>query len=425
VLLEGFYILAKILVLYIQRLYYKKPVVLNETFAKIDKPTILVSNHPNTLLDAVFAAATVSEQVKFLANYSLFKSRVGNWFFNTFYCIPVQRPEDVKDGQTDNVASIAKSHEFLSKGGTLYVAAEGYSIQTIGIRPLKTGAARLALGTENDLDWNADIQILPIGLNYEKADRFRSNLVTHIGKPYSVKEWRTEYFSDARTTVKKVTDELEDQMRSVLLDADEDRTDILNHIRSYLFQTNPTDPKREYLRTRKLLVDLKATSQPQLLKLKKVIGQFESNCSKSKVTSSEVAAAHHDKIDPKSLINLISALPLTLVGAVLNILPYLLCHWIDKKGNKLLVYRSTFRVLAGMIFFPAMYLFWMWLVSYFTNNVILTLGSVFIYRRLGIYAWHQIKDWKRYFRSRRIIEHDPQHIDQLESILSSVHHLSA
>jgi len=386
VLLEGFYILAKILVLYIQRLYYKKPVVLNETFAKIDKPTILVSNHPNTLLDAVFAAATVSEQVKFLANYSLFKSRVGNWFFNTFYCIPVQRPEDVKDGQTDNVASIAKSHEFLSKGGTLYVAAEGYSIQTIGIRP---------------------------------------NLVTHIGKPYSVKEWRTEYYSDARTTVKKVTDELEDQMRSVLLDADEDRTDILNHIRSYLFQTNPTDPKREYLRTRKLLVDLKATSQPQLLKLKKVIGQFESNCSKSKVTSSEVAAAHHDKIDPKSLINLISALPLTLVGAVLNILPYLLCHWIDKKGNKLLVYRSTFRVLAGMIFFPAMYLFWMWLVSYFTNNVILTLGSVFIYRRLGIYAWHQIKDWKRYFRSRRIIEHDPQHIDQLESILSSVHHLSA
>ena len=423
-LLEGFYILAKILVLYIQRLYYKDPIVMNENFAQIDKPTILVSNHPNTLLDAIFAAATVSEQVKFLANYSLFKSKFGGWFFNTFYCLPVQRPEDIEGGKTNNKTSIAKSHQHLADGGTLYVAAEGYSIHSLGIRPLKTGAARLALGTEEELDWNAEIQILPVGLNYEEADRFRSNLVVHVGKPYTVKEWRSEYIQDPRSTVKKVTGQLEDQMKSVLLHSDAERTDVFKKIRSYLNASSPTDPKREYLRSRKLLFDLNSSNVEEVQTYANEIQQFEDNCSISNYSGVQVAQAFNHQNKPIQLSRLIASLPITIIGFLTNVIPYLLCHWIEQKGNKTLEYRSTYRTMSGMILFPLMYLFWMWLISFLTNNVILTLGSVLVYRRSGIYAWHQIKEWSNYFCSNKIIKHDPQHIDQLKTILSSIDQLS-
>ena len=397
---------------------------MNENFAQIDKPTILVSNHPNTLLDAVFAAATVSEQVKFLANYSLFKSKMGGWFFNTFYTLPVQRPEDIEGGKTNNTTSIAKSQEHLADGGTLYVAAEGYSIQSLGIRPLKTGVARLALGTEEDQDWNADIQILPIGLNYDQADRFRSNLVVHVGKPYSVKEWRAEYYQDQRTTVRKVTSQLEDQMKSVLLHTDDKRTEVLKKIRSYLSVAYPIDPKREYLRSRKLLFDLNAIDDEAVQAYADDILQFENNCAISKLTGVQVAKAYNHQSEPIRFSNLIASLPITIIGFLTNVIPYLLCHLIEQKGNKLLVYKSTYRTMSGLILFPLMYVFWMWGISYLTNNVILTLGSVIIYRRAGIYAWHQIKDWKSYFCSNRIIKHDPQRIDQLNTILASINQLS-
>jgi len=397
---------------------------MNENFTQINKPTIVVSNHPNTLLDALFSAASVSEQVKFLANYSLFRSKFGNWFFNTFYCIPIQRPEDIQGEKTNNQNSIAKSHQHLAEGGTLYVAAEGYSIQTLGIRPLKTGAARLALGTEADKNWNADVQILPIGLNYEHADRFRSNLVIHVGKPYNVKKWRTDYYQDQRSTVKLVTSELEAQMKSVLLHSDERRTDLLMKIRSYLSAALPTDPKREYLRSRKILFNLNEITDQAVHSFADDIDQFEHNCSLSNVSGKQVADAYRDQAEPVRLGNLLASLPITIIGFLTNVIPYLLCHWIEKKANKLEVYRATFRVLPGMILFPLMYGFWMWVISYLTNNVILTLASILIYRRTGIYAWHQIQDWKRYFCSKQIIEDDPQHLDQFRTILSSINQLS-
>ena len=396
---------------------------MNEAFAEITKPTILVSNHPNTLFDAINAAAAVSTQAKFLANYSLFKSRFGNWFFNTFYCIPVQRPEDIVGGKTDNDKSMAKSHEFLANGGTLYIAAEAYSIQTLGIRPLKTGAARLALGTEEDIDWNADLQILPLGLNYDEADRFRSNLVIHIGKPYSVKKWRQEYQKEPKETVRKVTQELEDNMRSLLLDGDDAVIQLLKAIRSYWGFVQPADPKREYLRARKLLFQLKTLNVETIDDLSSDISQFEENCKTNKLSGKEVAAAMHDQQSPIKIGNLIAALPITVIGVIANIIPYVLCHAIEKKANDALVYRSTFRILTGVIFFPLMYLFWMWCISYYTNNVILTLLSILVYRRAGIFAWHQIQDWKRYFKSRNIITKEAHHIAQLRTILSSIDQL--
>lgn len=402
-LLEGFYFLAKILVLYIRGIYYKDPVVINQPFAKINHPTILVSNHPNTLLDPIFAAATVSEQVNFLANYSLFKTRFGNWFFNTFYCIPVQRPEDVADGKTDNEASLAKSHTFLANGGNLYIAAEAYSIRTIGLRPLKTGAARIGLNTELEHNWNAKIQILPIGLNYSESDRFRSNLVIHIGKPFDLRQWQYDFNRDPRETVVAVTNHLADQMKTLLLhDDDADTTKLLEHIRIYQNYVFPTDPKREYLRARKLLFELQAKSASELEMLKKIVFDFESASTTHKVKSMHIAQALHDEQKPIRLSKLVWSLPITVFGFLTNVIPFLICHSIERFFNKSLVYRATYRLLPGLIFFPLMYLFWMWGVSWATDSVLLTLGSIFLYRRAGIFAWHQIQDWRRYFRFKKI-----------------------
>jgi len=396
-------------------------VVLNQPFAEIKQPTILVSNHPNTLLDPLFAASSVSAQVNFLANYSLFKSKFGNWFFNTFYCIPVQRPEDVPNGETNNEASLAKSHLHLAGGGSLYIAAEGYSIRTIGLRQLKTGAARIGLNTEAEHNWDAKVQILPVGLNYNACDQFRSNLVIHIGKPIDLKPWRYAFENDPRETVSELTDHLAYQLKSLLLhDDDPNNLFVLEKIRGYKFYAIPTDPKREYLRTRKLLFELQSKTVESRSSIIQLVDSFEEACKEKKVDSNHVAQALHNESKPIRLSELIWSIPITIFGFFTNVIPYLICHSIEQNFNKLLVYRATFRLLPGMILFPLMYLFWMWLVSLTTDSVLLTLGSIFLYRRSGIFAWHQIKAWSRYFRSKRILDQQMPLVLQLSALLDTL-----
>lgn len=422
-LLKGLYELARILVLYIQKVYYDDPVVINESFLKIDKPTIVVSNHPNTLLDAVFAAAAVNKQVNFLANYSLYKSVFGNWFFSTFYCIPIQRPEDVQEQPIDNKDSLLRSHEFLAQGGNLYIAVEGYSIQTIGTRELKTGTARIALSTESENDWDIDIQILPIGLNYDKADRFRSNLVLNAGEPFNVRKWRSEFEKDPRKAARDVTDYLQEAMESLTFKGDQRRFTILQKLRTINQNLLPSEPKREYLRSRRILAILNKMHDQELLRIENNIKSFENHCTSLGLDPMMVTAASITDRPSIRLTDLLWSLPITFLGFIINIIPYSLCHWIEQKTNKHLVYRTTFRVLIGLILFPLMYLFWMSMIYSISSSWILTIASLFTFRRSGIFSWHQIQNWKKYFalkKCKTLMDKDDSILSGLNSLLSTI-----
>ena len=84
----------KVLILIVLRVFYPFTTVINKKGFKFDNPTIVVSNHPNTLLDAIGVAARVRKRVFFLANASLFSNPIANWLLNRLYCIPIMRKKD-------------------------------------------------------------------------------------------------------------------------------------------------------------------------------------------------------------------------------------------------------------------------------------------------------------------------------------------
>ncbi|HHS95525.1 MAG TPA: hypothetical protein ENJ45_02965, partial [Phaeodactylibacter sp.] len=90
-----FYNFCKLLVKISFRIFYEEVSVKNEHYLRCDNPCILVSNHPSTITDPLHVAHRAKRMVHFLANAGLYKSKIGNWFFSNFYCIPIERPEDV------------------------------------------------------------------------------------------------------------------------------------------------------------------------------------------------------------------------------------------------------------------------------------------------------------------------------------------
>ena len=187
------YRLLKVITKTVLWIYYPKTSVLNRKRLKFDQPTIIACSHPNSMMDPLHVASRTKNPVFFLANADLFASKFGNWFYSNFFCIPIRRRTDNKGTHVKNEDSFSRVIEFLYDGGCLWVAPEGGSYWGRHWMKLKTGTARMGLMTERAHDFQANVQILPVGLNYEAANLFRTSLVINVGEGIQVKDYQAQH----------------------------------------------------------------------------------------------------------------------------------------------------------------------------------------------------------------------------------------
>ena len=243
-LLFATYDFLKALVRFGLWLFYRKVTILNREKMPSSGPLIVVTNHPNTIVDPFLAAAQFKQPVYFLANAGLFKSKIGNWFFSTFFCIPIQRSVDSGGKPIDNKIAFAKCISFLENGGSLFIAAEGGSFVGRNLKRLKTGTARIALSTEEANDFNLDLKILPIGLVYERAAKFRSDVIVNVGDPISLKSYQESYREESFKTAKKLTRDLQNQLSDLLINpADENQSEEVQATITMVKNTFTLSPK--------------------------------------------------------------------------------------------------------------------------------------------------------------------------------------
>jgi len=149
-----------------------------------DAPTLYVLNHPNALLDPLFILCLSPRPVTFLAKAPLFSTFLVKHFVRAFECLPVYREQDGHD-PSNNQASVAASIALLASGKALALFPEGTSHSDPSLRPLKSGAARIALSSSAATEGRAPapVQIVPVGLDYTDKTRFRSNARLVYGEP--------------------------------------------------------------------------------------------------------------------------------------------------------------------------------------------------------------------------------------------------
>lgn len=73
----------------------------------------------------------------------------------------------------------------LRSGGCVGIFPEGGSHDRTGLLPLKAGVAIMALGALADSP-NTDLKVVPVGMNYFHAHKFRSRAVVEFGQPIQV-----------------------------------------------------------------------------------------------------------------------------------------------------------------------------------------------------------------------------------------------
>ncbi|HEX8394615.1 MAG TPA: lysophospholipid acyltransferase family protein [Longimicrobium sp.] len=144
-------------------------------------PVLLVANHPNSLVDPAMVGAVAGRPVRFLAKAPLFSDAQVGWLVRGSGSIPVFRRADDPAEVGRNEDSFAAVHEALAGGSAVGIFPEGISHSQPSLAPLKTGAARMALGGAALI--GHAFPIVPIGLTFRRKERFRSEALAVVGEP--------------------------------------------------------------------------------------------------------------------------------------------------------------------------------------------------------------------------------------------------
>jgi 1-acyl-sn-glycerol-3-phosphate acyltransferase len=138
---------------------------------------LLVANHPNSLLDPVLVQAVAGRPVRFLAKAPLFTDAKVGWLVRGAGAIPVFRAADDPAQMGRNEDTFRAVHAALAGCAAVGIFPEGLSHLEPGLAPLRTGAARIALGV------GRVFPVVPVGLVFRAKDVFRSDALVLVGEP--------------------------------------------------------------------------------------------------------------------------------------------------------------------------------------------------------------------------------------------------
>jgi len=203
-----FYAFFKGLFYLLFKVFYRGIHLENRERVPGEGPLILVSSHPNTMMDPVMLALVSGRNPYFLGKSTLFTTPFTRWFFGKGRVLPVYRKQDAAAEMDKNEQTFIRCYEALEEGRAIVIMPEGLSQLDGTLHPIKTGTARIALGTEARNDFKLGITIVPVGINYSDPTKFNQDVYCRFGQPIDINEYRELYEEDQVEAVYQMTDRI-------------------------------------------------------------------------------------------------------------------------------------------------------------------------------------------------------------------------
>jgi glycerol-3-phosphate O-acyltransferase/dihydroxyacetone phosphate acyltransferase len=351
-LLPAFSVVARLAA----RVYYR--VRFAGTPVPPDGPVLLVANHPNSLLDPTLVVAAADRPVRFMAKAPLFSDRKIGWLVRAAGAIPVYRRADDPTQMARNEDAFRAVFEAIRDRSAVGIFPEGISHSEPAMTPLKTGAARIALGAATRI--GRAFPIVPVGLTFRDKGTFRSEALVIRGAPILWDDLALRGAEDSEA-VRELTARIDGSLRGITLNLSswEDRPLVETAVR--IWESERGQPSREADRlarlefTTKVLAEVRAQGDSAGASLIADVQRHDRRLSRLGLRPADlyadVGVARGVKWAARRIHLLLPlGVILAAVGAALFWAPYQLTGFIVKRMRLLPDVRSTWKLwLAGRV----------------------------------------------------------------------------
>ncbi|WP_035558719.1 lysophospholipid acyltransferase family protein [Hymenobacter sp. IS2118] len=364
-----FYTLIKPVLQVALRVFFRKIEVRHRERLALPGPLLFAGNHPNTLMDPLLVGINSRQPVAFLAKSTFFQNPVSRTVLASGNSIPIYRRQDTGTGPAtpeefaiQNEATFGRCYDYLGEGGTIMIFPEGTSVSERRLRPLKTGAARIALGAEARHQFRLGLKVVPIAINYFDPSRFRSDVLLNVAAPIVVADYAAQYAADPEAAAMQLTDAIREALERHLVITRDAADDVFVQQIEQTFgdHLNPDDDPNtlydNFQFSQTLLQALawfEQNAPSRLVALRQQLQTYLRDLRTHRLTDEALEGQRRGTI--AGLLNLALGLPVWLYGLLNNYLPYILPSAVARRATKEVEFVAPIMLTVGMFTFPLAY----------------------------------------------------------------------
>jgi glycerol-3-phosphate O-acyltransferase/dihydroxyacetone phosphate acyltransferase len=325
-------------------------------------PQLTVANHFGGVADAIVLFAVSPRRPGVIARSVIWEPPLVGRLMDWIGAIPVHKADDRDGAGSTNDQMFASCYAALRTGGHLLIFPEGVTRNEPSMAPVKTGAARIALGAR--AAGAQGLVIVPVGIHYEDKALLRSGIVVNGGRPIDLDETVASMpgtpsatGADDRRAVHELTGEIAEHLRAVAPDyTDWQEAHALASAAEITLRAqldDPTEPVPIGLRDR-LANALSDRSPERRAAITQAVHLYARDLEALGVTDADL---HHRasgaRLVFRLLLQLVAGLvllPFAFVGAIVNAVPFLVL-WIVGRRRMSASLAATVKPIAAIAAF--------------------------------------------------------------------------
>ncbi|MBI3981523.1 MAG: 1-acyl-sn-glycerol-3-phosphate acyltransferase, partial [Gemmatimonadetes bacterium] len=319
-------------------------------------PVLLVANHPNSLIDPIVVCAAARRPVRFLAKAPLFTDPKTGWMMRAVGAIPVYRRSDDPTLMDRNRDMFRAVYGELARGAAVGIFPEGKSHSEPSLSELRTGAARIVLGTLEA--HGVTVPIVPVGLVFRQKDVFRSSAIAIVGAAVPWADVAGGGLAD-QEAVRAVTERIGAALRQVTLNLErwedqplvEGAVDIWNA--EWGAAADPVTRVERLEVTTRILADLRRNPDPRWSDLVRDVRAHLRRLARLRLTPASLRYPTDVRTGVawtarRFHLAMPLALAIAIAGFLLFLVPYQITRGIVSRLRLNIDTRSTWKLLLGL-----------------------------------------------------------------------------
>lgn len=387
------------------RLYYRRFTIIGRDKVPEGKPVIFAANHQNALMDALAIIFATRRQVVFMARADIFRKKIIAALLYFLKILPVYRIRDGFHSVDQNKEVFREVFRVMKANRPVALFPEGNHYGEKRLRALKKGAARIALLAEEANNFSLGVSIVPVGIDYSNYYHAGSDLLVQFGEPIPASRYREEYLENPACALSRMTDDLSEGLRKVMLDIGPEEDYLVIHEAVKLYA--PVELEKNGVKKTQLNLFLAKNRLSERLSEKKGLETLGLETLRNEMASYFIKLSEFGIRDnqltmsnghrAESIVNSVISIvliPIQLYGMVLNYLPYGLPIFLARK-IKDRHFLSSVRFGVGLLLFYAWYLILVIVSFLIFDNIFLAVAFLLSVPISGIFTFYSYRNLLR------------------------------